>query len=135
MSRSLFFVCLTLFLLAKSGDPQLIAEPLLKNEKINYANFKKILPGMTVKEVETTLGGPPGVYTRSSTFILTPPMPSSGCRLKQSVAAMKTLFTRFPVKGQKIWYGDEAVITIYFGFDSKVLGENGKFYDQAFAEN
>jgi hypothetical protein len=80
-----------------AGTAALWLSLVLGGDRITWRSFQRIQVGMTQKEVEAILGGPPGEY-----------------------AVPKIGLTRFtPPEGE--WWGAEAIIVIEFTKERRVL--------------
>jgi hypothetical protein len=92
------------------------SNPGVSTDRINLENFNRLRGGMSKKDVERILGGPPGDYTRS--------------RVKLSPAVIWIRNGKeyaFPTREGEdwtkgaIWLGNEAAIKVEFDSDGQVI--------------
>ncbi len=85
----------------------------VKERKLNVESFRLIKPGMTLKEVEELVGGPPGNYGHPS-----------------ARGGMSTLEGTIPppgTVGEKHWFNDNHLFEVYFDAKDQVTGYHKRF--------
>ena len=77
---------------------------------ITKSNYRRIREGMTLQEVETVLGGPPGNYSR---------FPDKEAGLWTIDADRPDLNREFFI-GREVWVGNELAVAVWFNDEERV---------------
>jgi hypothetical protein len=77
---------------------------------VTQANYERIREGMTLREVENLLGGPPGNYSR---------IPDKEAGLWTIDPSRPDLNRQFFI-GREVWIGDELAVAVWFDDQGRV---------------